>query len=53
MTPATEIRLSFKFYISVLKLNTWFAIPLRKKKTVSNTLREDIKSPLQLYGSER
>lgn len=31
MAPDAEICLSFLFYISVLKLNTWLEVPLRKK----------------------
>lgn len=51
MTPDTEIRLSFKFNVSELNLNTWFAMPLGKK-IVSNTWREDVKASFQPYGIE-
>lgn len=36
MAPDAEIRWSFKFYISDLKLNTWCTIPWRKKSSIKH-----------------
>lgn len=51
MAPDAEICLSFIFYISALKLNTWLAITLRNKchQTVRGRI---LKSPFQVYGFE-